>query len=495
MSSKRKSEGTTKDRKQMTEENISEIEALHFEDVYEDEVEEEEYVVEEEGEEDDMEMEEKKTMNHLYQPNVDGEAEEMEYDNSAYMLLHRLRVEWPCLSFDFIKDALGAHRTKLPATAYMIAGTQASEPGKDKLIVMKMSEMHRTRKDRDENESSDSDEDSDEDDDLDDDAVADQKSIKHPGAVNRVRSMPQSPQIVASWSDTGNVFIWDINAHLRTLGALPGGSLSATPINTPIFTFQGHKDEGFAMDFSPVKPGAFISGDCAKGIYLWQIENSGKCSVDSTPFSGHSKSVEDIQWSPTEATVFASCSVDLSVKIWDVRERKKSMVSIDKSHEEDVNVISWNKKVPFLLASGSDDGSFKVWDLRMVKKGVTPDPVGFFKWHTAPITSLEWHPHDETVIAATGADNQVSIWDFGLEDDPEQAMLAPKLDSTVTGSDGKTVEIPPQLLFVHQGQIDPKELHFHPQIPGLIGSTAADGFHAFICEPLDPKGISNKYIV
>ena len=32
------------------------------------------------------------------------------------------------------------------------------------------------------------------------------------------------------------------------------------------------------------------------------------------------------------------------------------------------------------------------------------------------------------------------------------------------------------LLFVHQGMDDPKEAKYHPQIPGLVMTTAADGF-------------------
>ena len=39
--------------------------------------------------------------------------------------------------------------------------------------------------------------------------------------------------------------------------------------------------------------------------------------------------------------------------------------------------------------------------------------------------------------------------------------------------------IPPQLYFIHQGQRDVKEVHFHPQLPGVLLSTAASGFNVF----------------
>lgn len=76
------------------------------------------------------------------------------------------------------------------------------------------------------------------------------------------------------------------------------------------------------------------------------------------------------------------------------------------------------------------------------------------------------------MLAASGADNQLTLWDLSVEADDEAAG-----ESSAEASGLK--DLPPQLLFIHQGQTDIKELHFHPQIPGVIMSTAADGFNIF----------------
>ena len=109
----------------------------------------------------------------------------------------------------------------------------------------------------------------------------------------------------------------------------------------------------------------------------------------------------------------------------------------------------------------------KVWDLRVFNRG---DPVAVFKHHTQPITSVEWHPKDFSVLASSGADNQIALWDLAIEKDPEEEII---------DKSDELKDIPPQLLFIHQGMQDIKELHWHPQIPGLLVSTSQTGFDVF----------------
>lgn len=76
------------------------------------------------------------------------------------------------------------------------------------------------------------------------------------------------------------------------------------------------------------------------------------------------------------------------------------------AHDTDVNVISWSPVVTYMLASGADDGNMKIWDLRNLKEGAH---VAQFEFHKQAITSIEWSPHDGSMLATSSADDQLVV--------------------------------------------------------------------------------------
>jgi len=448
----------------------------------------------------------------VYRPGVDAplaEGETLEYDPSAYVMLHRLHLEWSCLSFDVMPDNLGIGRSKFPLSTTLICGTQADKPSNNKLMVTRLSNLVKTQE-KDEDE----DDDEDDEDEEDEDPVVDVLKVPHQGSVNRVRVMPQEPHVVATWAETGRVHLWDLRHVIGALDAAPAGSLGEKASNThatavakgtsPVVSWAGHGTEGYALDWSRKSPGRLASGDCDGNIFVWDVDNAAAAAalsplsssssssssssrdmsavwkVDgSTAYTSHAGSVEDIQWSPNEANVFASCGVDGTVRIWDTRARGSSGCKLTTTaHTCDVNVISWSGLVSFLLLSGADDGGFKIWDLRNFKAA---SPVANFTWHKQPITSIEWAPDDENTLCVASSDGSVSVWDMSLEDDAEAELaMLPGGKGVPSSLDPRLSDIPPQLLFLHQGQTDTKEAHFHRQIPGLVLSTALEGINAWI---------------
>ena len=201
---------------------------------------------------------------------------------------------------------------------------------------------------------------------MDEDPTLEHVTIPHQGCVNRVRAMPQAPGVLASLSgDTRHAHIFDASSSLRSLMSRQLTAPRAPAPEKPVTTFRGHREEGFALDWSSVAAGKLITGDCAGAIHVWSPSGGGaggsvaSWSVDAEPYRSHTGSVEDLQWSPGEAAVFASCSADRTVRVWDTRGRSGAQITLQ-AHSDDVNVISWNKSVAYLLASGCDDGSFKV---------------------------------------------------------------------------------------------------------------------------------------
>ena len=118
--------------------------------------------------------------------------------------------------------------------------------------------------------------------------------------------------------------------------------------------------------------------------------------------------------------------------------RNKPEIMIN-AHDSDVNVLTWNSTNPDLIATGAEDGSFKVWDIRYWKEG---ESVFDMEWHTEPITSIHYQPGQDSVLVVSSDDNRTSVWDLAMEAEDRNEKN----------------DFPDQLLFLHQGQEEVKEV-------------------------------------
>ncbi len=167
-------------------------------------------------------------------------------------------------------------------------------------------------------------------------------------------------------------------------------------------------------------------------------------------------SIEDIKASPNEQTVFATAQGKGYFNIWDTRLDKPGMSQ--KLADCDINVMDWNTSASLILL-GMDDGSVDIFDLRCFDES-----LAHYDWHKSPINALEWHPYESTSFAVC-SDEQVTVWDCSVEEADQQIV-------------GETKQVPPQLMFIHQGQECIRDVHWHKSY-GCLVSSALDGFNVF----------------
>lgn len=487
-----RSQGSFKKNNQ-DETNQNDIEMGEFEDPYGDDYESDGEIIEldlgNEDEEMDSEHVQKKiqeiekdedqqereehdggAQSNIYLPHKSrplGPDEVLEADPTVYEMLHNVNMPWPCLTVDILPDGLGNERRSYPASLYLATATQASRSKDNELITMKLSSLCKTLvKEEDE------DEDEDDEDEFNEDPIMDSESIPLRDTTNRLRVSPTAAQtneyLTATMTESGEVLIFDISAPYKAFDT-PGFTIPKSS-KRPIHTIKSHGNvEGYGLDWSPlIATGALLSGDCSGRIHLTQ-RTSSKWVTDKTPFTASNSSIEDIQWSTGESTVFSTAGCDGYVRIWDTRSKKhKPVISVEAS-KSDVNVISWSNKLNYLLASGHDDGTWGVWDLRSFNASTQPSPVANYDFHKAPITSISFNPLDESIISVSSEDNTVTLWDLAVEADDEEISQQRKEAQELH-------DIPPQLLFVHW-QRDVKDVRWHSQIPGCLVSTGSDGLN------------------
>ncbi|CAA9990206.1 U5 snrnp-specific protein, putative [Plasmodium knowlesi strain H] len=220
-------------------------------------------------------------------------------------------------------------------------------------------------------------------------------------------------------------------------GPGPGGGERKTGLYSPNMLINSHKEEVYSVNFS--SDGKFIaSGSLDMTIMVHNVYN--ECETLSV-LSGHKNAVLQAKWCRDD-THICSASADFNAFLWDVENELK--VRSFKGHTSIVNgldVINYN-----LFATCSDDSTVKIWDFRCKKcvhtvtsdcpflaicsdkKGEsfyvssTDDKISKYSITTGELEdTFTGHKHyisglavnnEETVLASLSADETICLWDI-----------------------------------------------------------------------------------
>jgi len=319
-------------------------------------------------------------------------------------------LTWPTLTCDWLPD-----RTTPPGADYtvqkLIVGTQTLD-GNDNYLMIMQAKIPKPDSQIDASKFEDSAETGTQ---SETGRLAVTTMMCHPGEVNRALHNPHSHFQIATKTVSGEVLVFDYSQHPSK------PKIENSPL--PLLTLTGHRSEGFALAWAPLTPGLLASGAEDALVLLWDTKSK------TTPLQSlaHSGSVEAVSFHFQQADLLASAGAESY--LWDLRAGKISLVL----NYKQANCISFCEHNEHLLAVAGAGKSVGLFDLRKPGNSIFSLEGG----HEDEITNLNWSPFSETILATSGNDRRVVIWDLS------------KIGEELTTDEAR--DGPPELLFVHGG--------------------------------------------
>jgi protein transport protein SEC31 len=206
------------------------------------------------------------------------------------------------------------------------------------------------------------------------------KLLKTVKTVNRFGSLAWSTEgVIAGGMSNGSLHIWNFKDLLKG--------------NDKPMTVQGpHKTEIKALHFHPLAPHKLASGASDGTVVIFDLsQNPPKPQI--LPSSSQVE-VTQIAWNTQVEHIVACAQADGLVTVWDLKQMKPWC---QLRSPERVSDIQWNPTQGLhLVTASSDDRNpiIKLWDLR----ASTSMPLATLQGHAQGILSLDWCPHDDTLL-------------------------------------------------------------------------------------------------
>lgn len=272
------------------------------------------------------------------------------------------------------------------------------------------------------------------------------KKFENNFEINRARYMPQDPSIVSTINGAGEIDLYNLN----------GDKKNSIAHLTP------HEDNGYGLSWNPHKKGYLLTASDDKTVILTDVSKLD-ATAQVCKFTTHKDIVNDAKWHQFNENLFGSVSDDKYFYLFDIRIPDEPVSRFYHPESEGINSLSFSPFSQYLVATGNTNSNISLLDTRKLstKSRVSDGLLHTMMGHSDSITSLEFSPHKDGILASGSQDRRLILWDLfkiGEEQAQEDA------------EDGC-----PELFMMHAGHTGAvTDLGWCPYKEWTIGSVADD---------------------
>lgn len=222
-----------------------------------------------------------------------------------------------------------------------------------------------------------------------------------PPQANPVRSLEEHTREVSSVE-------WNTVRKDSFLSASWDDSIKLWTLETPqsLRTFGEHTYCVYSAVWNPAHADVFASasGDCS--LRIWDVRQP----ASSLSFPAHAFEILCCDWNKYNDCLLVCGSVDKTISVWDVREPTRP-ITILRGHSHAVRRVKCSPHSENLIASCSYDMTFRLWDYRAPEDAL----LARYDHHSEFCVGLDMSTLVEGLLASTGWDELVYVWQNGMD--------------------------------------------------------------------------------